>query len=126
MFNPDGVFIGNYRTGIIGEDLNRKFLSGRKEFYPELHALKKVVAQCKKEGSVELFFDLHGHSILKNSFIYGPSLLDFSRFKCNYLPIKSALCLIYFGTTPPNTFAWRHASSKLTRTALRQLEDSSK
>ncbi len=26
MLNPDGVFIGNYRTGIIGDDFNRKFL----------------------------------------------------------------------------------------------------
>lgn len=30
MLNPDGVFIGNYRTGIIGDDFNRKFYSGRK------------------------------------------------------------------------------------------------
>jgi murein tripeptide amidase MpaA len=30
MLNPDGVFIGNYRTGIIGDDFNRKFLSGKK------------------------------------------------------------------------------------------------
>jgi murein tripeptide amidase MpaA len=34
MLNPDGVFIGNYRTGIVGDDFNRKFHSGRKEFYP--------------------------------------------------------------------------------------------
>jgi murein tripeptide amidase MpaA len=25
MLNPDGVFIGNYRTGVIGVDFNRKF-----------------------------------------------------------------------------------------------------
>lgn len=73
MLNPDGVFIGNYRTGIIGDDFNRKFYSGRKEFYPEIHALRKLINQSKKEGTVELFLDLHGHSILKNSFIYGPS-----------------------------------------------------
>lgn len=30
MLNPDGVFIGNYRTGVLGEDFNRKFLSGKK------------------------------------------------------------------------------------------------
>lgn len=34
MLNPDGVFIGNYRTGIVGDDFNRKFHSGRREFYP--------------------------------------------------------------------------------------------
>jgi len=30
MLNPDGVFIGNYRTGIIGEDFNRKFNTGKR------------------------------------------------------------------------------------------------
>jgi murein tripeptide amidase MpaA len=30
MLNPDGVFIGNYRTGIVGDDFNRKFHSGRR------------------------------------------------------------------------------------------------
>jgi murein tripeptide amidase MpaA len=25
MMNPDGVFIGNYRMGIMGADFNRKF-----------------------------------------------------------------------------------------------------
>lgn len=30
MLNPDGVFVGNYRTGIIGDDFNRKFLSAKK------------------------------------------------------------------------------------------------
>jgi murein tripeptide amidase MpaA len=52
MLNPDGVFIGNYRTGIIGDDLNRRFNSGRKEFYPEIYALKKLIVQCKKDGFV--------------------------------------------------------------------------
>ena len=73
MLNPDGVVIGNYRTGIIGEDLNRRFDASRSELYPEVTALKRVVAVCKREGRIELFLDLHGHSILKNSFIYGPS-----------------------------------------------------
>jgi murein tripeptide amidase MpaA len=34
MLNPDGVFIGNYRTGILGEDFNRKFNSGRRDMFP--------------------------------------------------------------------------------------------
>ena len=25
MINPDGVFVGNYRTGLLGLDLNRQF-----------------------------------------------------------------------------------------------------
>lgn len=72
MLNKDGVFIGNYRTGIVGDDFNRKFATGPKEYFPEIHALKKLVAKCKKAGNLKLFLDLHGHSILKNSFIFGP------------------------------------------------------
>jgi murein tripeptide amidase MpaA len=34
MLNPDGVVVGNYRTGIVGDDFNRKFNSGKVEFYP--------------------------------------------------------------------------------------------
>lgn len=30
MLNPDGVFVGNYRTGIVGDDFNRKFATGKK------------------------------------------------------------------------------------------------
>ena len=30
MLNIDGVFMGNYRTGIMGEDFNRKFATGKK------------------------------------------------------------------------------------------------
>ncbi len=30
MLNPDGVFMGNYRTGVLGEDFNRKFATGKK------------------------------------------------------------------------------------------------
>lgn len=73
MLNPDGVFVGNYRTGILGEDFNRKFATGKKELFPEIHILRKVINDCKRSGKVLLFLDLHGHSVLKNSFIYGPS-----------------------------------------------------
>lgn len=30
MLNPDGVFMGNYRSGVLGEDFNRKFATGKK------------------------------------------------------------------------------------------------
>jgi hypothetical protein len=34
MLNKDGVFMGNYRTGIVGDDFNRKFVTGTKVFFP--------------------------------------------------------------------------------------------
>lgn len=69
--------MGNYRTGIVGDDFNRKFATGQREFFPEINAVKNLVAKCKKQGIVKLFLDLHGHSILKNSFIFGPDRRNF-------------------------------------------------
>lgn len=34
MLNPDGVFMGNYRTGIAGFDYNRRFNSGKPANFP--------------------------------------------------------------------------------------------
>lgn len=36
-----------------------------------------------------MFMDLHGHSILKNSFIYGPSEIDFKNEICKILYLFS-------------------------------------
>ena len=40
MVNPDGVFVGNYRTGIVGMDFNRKYNSGNNKLFPEIQGLK--------------------------------------------------------------------------------------
>lgn len=77
MLNKDGVFMGNYRTGIVGDDFNRRFNSGKRQYFPEITALKRLVGKCKQKGQVKLFLDIHGHSILKNSFFFGPDLLSF-------------------------------------------------
>ena len=36
MVNPDGVFFGNHRTSIIGQDLNRNFKMTDVECFPEV------------------------------------------------------------------------------------------
>jgi murein tripeptide amidase MpaA len=36
MVNPDGVFLGNHRTGVLGQDLNRNFQHCDLEFFPEI------------------------------------------------------------------------------------------
>ena len=40
MINPDGVIIGNYRTSLAGNDLNRKYLEPDKELHPTVTAMK--------------------------------------------------------------------------------------
>ena len=49
--------------------------------------LKAIIKELEKEGAVELFLDLHGHSILKNSFIYGPAEEYSAKFRRKKAPI---------------------------------------
>lgn len=44
MMNPDGVFMGNYRTGVTGKDINRCFYSGRESLFPEIAALRDLIS----------------------------------------------------------------------------------
>ena len=83
MLNPDGVYTGNYRTGLMGIDFNRLFYSGKASLFPEIEALRNLVKQCKSSGKLDLYLDLHGHSINPVCFIYGPnpSLAPDSDFK---------------------------------------------
>ncbi|CAD8189181.1 unnamed protein product [Paramecium octaurelia] len=91
MMNPDGVILGNYRTGLAGKDLNRKFRqTDEKILFPTVQAMKKLVKdQYKKFGNnLIAFIDLHGHSIKKNVFLYGPeyALWNYNYYKCRILP----------------------------------------
>ena len=39
MLNPDGVVFGNYRTSLIGRDLNRSFKLNDKTYFPTINAM---------------------------------------------------------------------------------------
>lgn len=34
MLNVEGVYMGNYRTGVMGFDFNRLFLTGSPDIFP--------------------------------------------------------------------------------------------
>ena len=74
MINPDGVTAGNFRTSLCGRDLNRTFQMNNDFLIPEVKALKELVVKLKNQYKNRLifFFDLHGHSVKKNVFLYGP------------------------------------------------------
>ncbi len=73
MLNPDGVILGNYRAGLSGQDLNRKFLEPDPRLHPEICAIKAMIEKLKNEGREILgYIDLHAHSKKKCVFIYGP------------------------------------------------------
>ena len=44
MTNPDGVIVGNYRTSLSGNDLNRQFLTPNPKLHPTVDHIKKL---CK-------------------------------------------------------------------------------
>lgn len=64
MLNPDGVILGNYRTGCAGKDLNRRFIETDPVLFPTVFALKALVKELHTEYGKNFFafLDLHGHS----------------------------------------------------------------
>lgn len=83
MLNPDGVVAGNYRTSLFGKDLNRTFDQSRKFAFPESFHLIELAKELKMKHKKRFCFyiDLHGHSVKKNVFMYGP---DFNIQHTNY------------------------------------------
>ena len=47
MLNPDGVVIGNYRTGLSGRDFNREYKMPDKALFPEVYHFKKLASENK-------------------------------------------------------------------------------
>ena len=43
MFNVDGVIIGNFRTNLSGDDLNRRFLKTNPNFHPSVYHFKATI-----------------------------------------------------------------------------------
>jgi len=64
MLNPDGVILGNYRTGCTGKDLNRRFKLTDPILFPEVYSLKTLVKEMYQTHGKNFmgFIDLHGHS----------------------------------------------------------------
>eukprot|EP01038_Epipyxis_sp_PR26KG_P005318 gene5318-7382_t len=71
MLNPDGVIHGNYRCSLSGTDLNRRYSDTHFRLHPTIYAMKKLISTAQNNRGVLLYIDLHGHSRLKNSFVYG-------------------------------------------------------
>eukprot|EP00826_Nyctotherus_ovalis_P049106 TRINITY_DN5872_c0_g2_i2.p1 TRINITY_DN5872_c0_g2~~TRINITY_DN5872_c0_g2_i2.p1 ORF type:complete len:288 (-),score=45.29 TRINITY_DN5872_c0_g2_i2:319-1182(-) len=71
MLNPDGVIQGNYRSSLVGHDLNRRYTCPSKVFHPTIFYTKRMAREFAKEYPLALYCDLHGHSKSKNVFMYG-------------------------------------------------------
>lgn len=45
MVNPDGVFLGNNRCNLMGQDMNRNWHVASEYTQPELHAIRNVLKE---------------------------------------------------------------------------------
>ncbi|XP_065166011.1 cytosolic carboxypeptidase 6 isoform X2 [Atheta coriaria] len=81
MLNPDGVFVGNYRSTIIGADLNRMWHRASPFAHPALTAIIAHLTEYEKNKDYQIDFviDIHAHASLLGSFIYGNSYDDVYR-----------------------------------------------
>jgi len=87
MLNPDGVVYGNYRSSVLGVDLNRRWKNPSKFLHPTIYYTKSFIKWLMTLGShvagtaalpsknacgnVVLTCDFHGHSRKNNVFMYG-------------------------------------------------------
>lgn len=83
MLNPDGVIYGNYRSSLLGVDLNRRWKNPSKYLHPTIYYSKQLIKwshshhkhplNCNNTfyNGVVMSCDFHGHSRKKNIFMYG-------------------------------------------------------
>jgi len=48
MLNPDGVFLGNYRSNAFGYDLNRFWATPHPKLHPEVHATRSLLLRLNQ------------------------------------------------------------------------------
>lgn len=72
MLNPDGVIYGNYRSSLLGVDLNRRWKNPSKYLHPTIYYAKSLIKflNSKKKSNVVMTCDFHGHSRKNNFFMY--------------------------------------------------------
>lgn len=72
MLNPDGVFLGNYRSNYLGLDLNRHWKYPTLWSGPSIHATKGLLLGLRDapDGTLDMYVDIHSHSTAANSFLF--------------------------------------------------------
>ncbi|KAL0849506.1 hypothetical protein ABMA28_013783 [Loxostege sticticalis] len=83
MLNPDGVFLGNQRSDLLGSDPNRCWNRATTYAHPALVAVKDQLTKLSSEKNVQLDFimDLHADISSEGVFVRGNSYDDVYRFE---------------------------------------------
>lgn len=70
MLNPDGCFLGNYRTCSLGIDHNRRWQYPTQAMEPSLQAVKQLFSElyCNPGVLIDFFIDVHAHSTARYGF----------------------------------------------------------
>ncbi len=97
MLNPDGVINGNFRTSLIGKDLNRLWDEPKENFCPTIFHTKEMIKKTLLSREVYLFCDFHGHSNKPNFFLYGCPTSRKLRTQLNLSYQEMVLSRIYSG-----------------------------
>ncbi|XP_030756614.1 cytosolic carboxypeptidase 6-like isoform X2 [Sitophilus oryzae] len=87
MLNPDGVFLGNYRSTVIGQDLNRCWNIANQWLHPTIKAVidTLTILDKSKEFQLDFVIDIHAHSSLPGCFVYGNTYDDVYRYERHIL-----------------------------------------
>ena len=70
MMNPDGVIVGNSRTGFAGCDLNRRWTKPNEVIHPEIYYTKNLILKTATNQNISFVIDFHGHFGAYNSLFY--------------------------------------------------------
>ncbi|CAG0906886.1 unnamed protein product [Darwinula stevensoni] len=83
MLNPDGAFLGNYRTNVMGMDLNRQWTEPSQWAHPTVFSAKNLISDIDEDKNADLDFviDLHAHTSLLGAFVYGNIYDDVYRYE---------------------------------------------
>lgn len=101
MINPDGVFLGNNRCNLIGQDLNRSWNIATEFSHPTIFHTKNMLKELDtsevynffqtkvtktlrimsflQSYQIDFVLDLHAHTTSTGSFIYGNTYEDVYR-----------------------------------------------
>ena len=85
MMNPDGVIVGNSRTGFAGCDLNRRWSKPNEIIHPEIYYTKSLILNTALNQNISFVIDFHGHFGTYNSLFY-----------CNHKENKKKMFIISF------------------------------
>lgn len=83
MINPDGVYNGNYRCSLSGNDLNRQWESPSIWCHPENYHIKQILHTLTQDPGISLDFviDMHAHSTSMNAFCFVNLEEDFNKMQ---------------------------------------------